>query len=473
MIGWIGWAGADAIGRILLLTLSTAVLSRLLEPRDFGVTALALTVVAVLSVFVGAPFEEALAQRKRLRRSHLEAALAASWLAGLALLLLTIPGGMALGAFYDAPELGLLLPVASLAMFFSGHTDIATALARRRRRFNDVAYASLMGHVIGVSLSLALAVAGAGVWALIGVRLFVMIARAVLLQARLGALIRPRWSTARLKELSRFAGFSFLERLADNLTYLAFNTVVGAAYGVTTLGYVNMAMRLIEPIRGAIVATAHNLSFSFFARPGATPGLVAGRTAYLIAPVFVGLAAVTPALLPLVAGPGWESAGEIAVCLALGGALAVPARLVFTALSAAGRPEFGLASSLLGFAATLAVLVLAIPLGPPAVGFARLIGDGAQAAMALLLPAAVLGWPPRRRVVALAPAWALSAAMGLAAAALVAALRPYGDLAAVLGAAAAGAALYVALLAVFARHTLRAMALELRPRRGRPAETTS
>ncbi|MGA0532038.1 oligosaccharide flippase family protein [Hansschlegelia sp. KR7-227] len=470
VLGWVGWAGADAVGRILLLTGSTAVLSRMLSPRDFGITALVLTVVAVMSVFVGTPFEEALAQKRGLRRSHLEAALAASWAVGLALLALSVPAGMALGAAYDEPQMALLLPVASLSMFFSGHTDIATALARRRRRFNDVAFANLAGHAIGVTLALALAFAGAAVWALIAVRLFVMIARAVLLQMRLGAVIRPRWSTPRLKEIGRFAGFSFLDRLADNLTYLAFNNIVGVFYGVTTLGYVNMAMRLIEPIRGAIVAIAHNLAFSFFAGADAarlrdSASTIASRTAFVITPIFVGLAAVAPALLPVVAGPGWEQATKIATCLALGGAIAVPARLIFTALSASGRPEFGLMSSIVGFAATVVALVAAIALGPIAVGLARLVGDGVQAAIAIGLPNRLLSWSRTARLGAFLPAWILAGGMGVAVAVLGAALRSSGDLTSLLISVPLGAVLYVALLALFARDTLTTLAAAVRPHR--------
>ena len=70
-----------------MLAASTAVLSRWLNPRDFGVAALALTVVTLASVVVGAPFEEALAQRKVLRLAHLRAALTACWLASLACVL--------------------------------------------------------------------------------------------------------------------------------------------------------------------------------------------------------------------------------------------------------------------------------------------------------------------------------------------------------------------------------------------------
>lgn len=472
LLGWIGWAGADAIGRLALLTGSTILLSRMLTPHDFGVSALVLTLVAVAAVCVGAPFEEALAQRRSLRRAHLGAALAVSWLVGLGLLLVSIPGGAWLAATYGAPEMRLLLPVAMLSVFFSGHSDIATALARRLRRFNDVAMATLVGHVVGIALSLAIAFAGGGVWALIAQRLLVVVARALILQWRLGFWILPRWSRAHLGHLGRFARISFLDRLADNLTYLAFNNVVGLLYGVAVLGYVNMAMRLIEPIRGAIVATSHNLAFSYFAAAAGQPARlrdrvepVVGNAAFVIAPLFVGLAAVTPILLPIVAGPGWEGAIDIAVCLAIGAAIILPARLVYTALSASARPEFSLIGSLASFAATLVVLVAASPLGPISVGISRLVGDSVQAALAVGLPPRYLAWSRLERFRALAPAWLISAAMGLVVAGLAMLEAGLNRPLALVLSIGTGILVYVVLLALFARPALRNLLAVVRPGR--------
>ncbi|WP_245576929.1 oligosaccharide flippase family protein [Kaistia adipata] len=476
LLGWIGWAGADAIGRLALLTGSTIILSRMLTPHDFGVSALVLILVAVAAVCVGAPFEEALAQRRALRRAHLGAALALSWLVALGLLLVSIPGGIWLADLYGAPEMRLLLPVAMLSIFFSGHSDIATALARRLKRFNDVAMATLVGHVVGIALSLAIAFAGGGVWALIAQRLLVVVARALILQWRLGYWILPRWSRAHLGHLGRFARISFLDRLADNLTYLAFNNVVGLLYGVAVLGYVNMAMRLIEPIRGAIIATSHNLAFSYFAAAAGQPARlrdrvepVVGNAAFVIAPLFVGLAAVTPILLPIVAGPGWEGAIDIAVCLAVGAAIILPARLVYTALSASARPEFSLIGALASFGATLVVLVAASPLGPISVGLSRLVGDSVQAALAIALPPRHLAWSRLERFRTLAPAWVISAAMGLVVAGvgvLEAGLnRPLALILSIL----LGVIVYVVLLAVFARPALRNLLAVVRPGRRRAA----
>ncbi len=473
IVGWVGSAGVEAVGRLALLTGSTAVFSRLLTPRDFGVTALVLTFTAVGAVFVGMPFEEALAQRRFLRSAHLRSALGASWIIGGAILAVSALAGWALARFYQEPEFALLLPVSMVSIFFTGHTAILLALARRLRRFNDIAAASLLGHLVGVALSLILAFAGAGLWSLVANRVLISLAIAVILQMRIGFLILPRWSFAPIAELGRFAGLSFLDRLIDNLTYLVFNNVVEAIYGASVLGYVNMAMRLIEPIRGAVAATGHNLAFSFFApvsrdrrRLGALAETVVSQSALVVAPMFVGMAAVTPVLLPLMAGPGWNDATDIAVCLAIGGAIASPPRLIFTALSASAKPEFALISTIASFVTTIVALIATSMFGPISVGLSRIAGDATRAAFAIGLRSAHLHWPRLGRLAALAPAWALSGVMG-AVVALSAALAPATHKWSLLiFLVALGVVVYGSLLAVFARPTFLRLTGHLRGRGG-------
>ncbi|MDR3492962.1 MAG: oligosaccharide flippase family protein [Ancalomicrobiaceae bacterium] len=477
LIGWLGWAGLDTFGRLALLTGSTAILSRLLTPHDFGLTALVLIIVTVASVFVGTPFEEALAQMRVLRRRHVQAALAAAWAMGALLLALSIPAAYALAHFYAEPEITVLLPVTLASVFFSGYSDVMTGLARRLNRFNDVAKATLIGHVVGVSLSVGLALLGFGLWALIAQRVLVVIVRALALQWLIGFVIVPVWSNAQLRAMRRYAGLSLVDRLADNLTFLAFNSVVSALYGVTVLGYVNMAMRVVEPIRGAVGATAHNFAFSFFAavhndaqRLKQRADLVMARTSYVIAPMFVGLAAVTPILLPLVSGPGWDQAIDIAVCLGIGTALALPPRLVFTALSAKARPEFSLIGNLLGVAGTLVVLIALQSYGPISVGISRVVGDALQAVYAFALIPPGLDWSRTERLASVLPSWAISAAMAVAVVGLEVLMPEWHGLLALGLAIALGIATYMLGFGLFAREHFRGLILAVRPaRRGEAA----
>lgn len=458
LLGWIGWAGADAAGRLVLLSGSTILLSRLSSPRDFGVAALVLTIVTMAAVFVGAPFEEALTQLPRLRSRHLSAALGASWSIAALLLALTLWVAAPLAKLYDAPEIGVLLPVAMISIFFSGHSDVIAALARRRRRFNELAYATLAGHVVGVALSLVVAAMGHALWALVLQRVFIVIARALILQWRIGFSPPPRWSLAPLRELARYASFSFLARLADALTYLAFNNLVQGLYGVAEVGQVNMAMRIIEPIRSAVTATGHNLAFSFFARASGDPRRlrqlrddVISQSAFAVAPAFVGLAAIAPTLLGVFAGKGWEEAAAVAVWLSLASAVCAPSGLIFTAFSAEGRPDLSFFSLVASFAATVAALLGAAGLGPVSVGLSRLVGDSVRTAIAIGVAPHGAPWPWRARLATLLPAWRLSGIMGLTVAACDA-LAPGGaSLGRLTMLVGVGVIVYAALIAAFAR----------------------
>ncbi len=466
----------DAIGRLAMLTVSTAILSRCLSPHDFGLAALVLTVVSVASVAVGAPFEEALAQRKVLRLVHLRASLTGCWLFGLAWVVAAIPVGLALAWAYHEPQIAPMLPICMLSIFFSGHSDVLTGLVRRQRRFTDLAKATLIGNAVGIGASVAIALLGGGVWALIAQRLLVVIFRALSLQSRIEIVILPSRDVSHLRDLARYGGLAFIDRMMDNLTFLAFNYLVGGFYGINTLGYVNMAMRLVEPIRGAIGSTGHNLAFSFFARlQHDTDRLrdrarsVISNASLAIAPVFVGLAAVTPVLLPLVSGPGWDEAIEIGVCLAIGSAIAIPARLIFTALSAKARPEYSVIGNIAGFAGTLAVLIFASKLGPLSVGLSRIAGDLLQAVIAIGVSPSLLGWSRRGRFLTLAPAWILAAAMGVFVFGLHHALPNFGQVLKLAVSIGLGVAIYALFLAVFARSQFSGLTSMLASR-AKPAE---
>ncbi len=464
LLGWIGWAVVDIVGRLVILAGSTAFFSRILTPHDFGVTALVLIVVTIAAVFVGAPFEEALAQRATLRRSLVEAALSATWLVAAFFLLISVPLGVLIGQLYHEPEISRLLPVAMLSLFFSGHADIMTGVARRLRRFNDAAIATLVGHVVGIALSIALGLLGFGLWALMGQRLLVVVVRALVLQWRIGIVFRPRWSPSELAGLNRFAKLSLLDRLADNLNFFAFNTVVGALYGVTALGHVNMAMRLIEPIRGAFLASGHNFAFSFFAAVQHDAPLlrqradvVVSRAAHVIAPTFIGLAAVMPILLPLMAGPGWEDAIPIAMLLGIGSAIVLPSRLFFSAQYAVARAEYSVFASFAGVAGTLLTLIGLSSLGTVSIGLSRVVGDAVQAACAVSFAPRSLAWPRLQRLRALIPAWRLAPVMGVLVYEMQGLLSHMPQVPALIISIGLGLLVYLALLFVFARADFKSL----------------
>jgi O-antigen/teichoic acid export membrane protein len=431
LAGWLGVAVVDAVGRLLLQIGTTMVLARWLAPEDFGTAALVLTVTAVAAVTAGAPFEEPIAQRRVIRRGHLQTALAVSSAVAVGLFVLSLSLGPLLAGAFETPALALLLPFAMLVPIAKSPLDIATAWARRRRRFNDVALANSAGHGAGAITAIALATAGAGVWSIVAFRVVTVAVAALILVARLGLWLVPRWSTRHLTELRWFAGVSLTARLIDDLVYLVFNYCVGMLFGLAALGYFNMALRIVEPIRGAVIAISHNLAFAWFvhsvgerARLGRELVGATAYTGFAVAPAFFGIAAVAPVLITVMAGEGWREAAVITVWLATGSGLVLPVQLVITALNASGRPQHAVWSGIWGSLAMAAVLVAALPAQAVAPGIARCAGDGARTVYALAVAHRRLAVPWRRLLAPLTAAWSVAGAMALAVATMARLLAP-------------------------------------------------
>ncbi len=454
---WATVAGFEAASRLGLQVVVTAVLARLLRPEDFGVSALVLTLVAIFSVCVATPFEDALAQRKVLRRSHIGAALAVSWLAALGFVLLSVVLGQALATFYKQPEMAALLPVAALLLFPNAPLVIGTALARRRRRFNAIALSSLIANTAATAVALAAGLLGAGVWALILFRVAAVLVQAVALALMIRLDIRPRWSRIHFDDLFHFAWFALWIRLTENFTYLLFNYLISIVFGLPELGRFNMALRVIEPIRGALAAIAHNLNFSHFQPVAQNPALLGqrvmdgcARLTLLAAPAFFGLAATAPLLVPVLAGPGWEESIAITQILAVGSGFMLALHPVQTGLAASGRPQYWLQASLIRIGAICLGVSFGADLGALGIGFARVAGDLSDIVMSLWFAHRRMDLPWGRMLAALMRPLALPALMGCVVAwavpHLLLQLHPVGALAA---SVALGVLVYGALLLIF------------------------
>ncbi|MGC5778014.1 oligosaccharide flippase family protein [Methylobacterium sp. NFXW15] len=469
--GWIGAGLADAAGRLVILSVTTAFLARILPPGDFGATALTLSIVTAFSMAVGTPYEEALTQAKVVRRDDLGAVLALSMVAALGFLALCVPVGFLLDHVYERADLRLLLPTTGLLLLAQGPMTLATAVARRRKAFYIINASSILGHVIGAAIAIGLGLAGAGIWSLVALRIVLVFASAASLFWMLGLKVRPVWSWGRLARFNRFAGLVLASRLVENATYVVYNTLTGALFGLTVLGYLNIAMRLIEPVRGAITAVTHNLCFPHFRgsalsreNVGEAAAEVARETSALVAPTMMGLAAVSPLVVPLMAGPGWTTAEPIAAALAAGGLLALPSQVVQTALSASGRPQ----SVLLSYSVALVILALTLVatagLHPATIGLARLAGDLSLTATTVLINGPLIGlspWPLLRR---LSGVWLSAAIMAVIVAWLGITLADaYGPLLALIVAIPAGVLIYVPLLFLISRASFDSLVGRIRP----------
>lgn len=404
LLKWLTLSGADALGRVLLQITATVIFARMLGPETFGLSALTIVYVGTISTLVSGSFEEALVQRLRVRKVHFSAALAvvlalAVMLYGLVLLLgAVIPPSEAAAR----QALGLATGYA-LILFVEGPLSIHTAMARRQRRFPDIALGNLLGLTMGTAIGLTLAWIGAGVVSLLAVPFTARLVNLLVLGSRAPVRILPRLELAPARQLLAFGRWSLGTRYVAGVGEAVFQSLVTRFFGVEGNGFLNMAMRIVEPVRAVTGPIGHNIAMAYFARLQADPARLSdavertvAESSLILQPIFVGLAATAPLILLVIAGPAWSAAAPIAVCLALAAAILSATSFLHSGVLARGRAGVGFGFSLFDVVATAIAVSLLAPLGLIAAGLGRLVAWALDGVAILLVARRLYGLSPMR-----------------------------------------------------------------------------
>jgi lipopolysaccharide exporter len=464
MTGGLRWTLLGFAGNRVITFAATIALARLLVPADFGLVALAILVIGVLSIFGDLGFGAAQVVRQDLGPEQQRTILTVSLVSGVVVGALAAAAAPLAALVFDEPRLRSILPVLALNAVAGGAGWFYETLLQREMRFRARFAARMAQAVTYASLTLLLAaVFDVGVWSIV----LGTIAGTVVYSATLVALapyrVRPAFDRAVAADVYR-SGRGFIVQggtsfLRQNVDYLA----LGQARGASALGVYSLAYRVAELPKVALADPLANVTFPAFARMQARGEDPADRFLRVLG---------TLALVTALIGALLSGAAEPFVGLVYGDRwLAMIGPLGFLGAWAGLRPVQVTMSWLLnalGHAGALARMgVVTLALLVPAVFVAAHAG-GITAVAAVLLAEIVLttlwvaallqrraGVAPGRLWAALRPAL-LAFAPAWAAARLVSALG--GDLptGVTLGlAAGAGTLAYLATAAAVDRQALR------------------
>lgn len=393
------WAAAQGWVSRLLSFATFVVLARLLEPSAFGLIALATVFILLLQLLIEEGFAEAIVQAPAPDRRQLTGLfwinLAISVLIAAALYFGSVPISAALGQADLAPVLQALtvtLPLGALVAVHQG-------LLRREFQFKALAARTIFATLAGAVAAIAAAFNGLGVWSLV--------LQQVVYRAVAAATIwwwspwrpdSPARGAAPL-ELVRFGGLMMGVRSVDFLREKGYDLLVGAYLGPVTLGYYNVAFRLLQTFNQLTTQVVTHVLLSTFATlqhdiPRAREAFYAALrlSSAVTLPVFLGLYALAPDVVAIVFGAKWLPAVPAVQAFMLLGALYSLTYFHGVALTALGRPGWRLALN----AATAAMALAAF--------FVARSGDLRAVALAYALAVAAMapvGWWLTRRLLGL------------------------------------------------------------------------
>jgi O-antigen/teichoic acid export membrane protein len=366
---------------------STLILARLLVPEDFGLIAMATSVLALLELFAAFGFDIALIRDQEATRAHYDTAWTLNVLLGvvigLGLVVLCWPASW----FYNEPRLVPVMAVMSLAAIVQGFENIGVVAFRKeldfRREFLFVGGKKLVMFCTTIPL----AVLWESYWALVAGSVAGRFAGTALSYAVHS--YRPRFSMGRWHDLFAFSKWLLLMNLINFVRTRLADFVIGRVAGPKDLGLYTVGAEIALMPTTELVAPINRAVFPAYAKIAGDGNAlrreylaVIGMIATLGLPAAFGVAAVAPLAVPVLLGERWVSAVKVVEILAWVGALRVLLANSNSVFLAINKPHVQAALSAL-HAGLLAVLL-------PVMG----ASTGLQGVLAGSLIAAVVAFPP-------------------------------------------------------------------------------
>ena len=361
--GWVALGlGVRQIGTLLAIF----VLARLLEPEDFGLVALSLTVLLYVEQIQETGVGQALIYRRRDIRVAAASALAFTVLMSVVLYLAVFALAPLAAAFLRAPELTDILRVMALVLVFRGLGVVPGAILEREHDFRSRTIGELVAGLTQIAVFLGLAFAGAGVWSLA----FGHLAGGAVLAAAYWLLVpwrpSPRLASRRiLNELIRYGRFIGASNILSVASNTVDNIVVGRVLGTAAVGLYSVSYRLADFPNSVIGHIVGRPMFTVYStlqddldsvRHAYVRNLQ--RVALFAVPVSVGLAVAAEPIVLALLGDKWLDAVPALRVLAIYALIKSFGATSIEALKGIGVPQWSLLFGLIYLAVVVPALVL-------------------------------------------------------------------------------------------------------------------
>lgn len=303
------WAYATFFGGRLLTLVSTAILARVLVPKDFGLIGFALVLLAFIEVARGFGINEALIY---ITDETMEAANTAFILnIGISLLqtaLVFMLAPLSLH-FFDDPRIVDVVRVMSLSFILNGLGQTHDALLQKELEFQRRFVPDLLSTILKGVVSIALALLDGGVWSLVIGHLVGNLARTAAKWWVLRWLPTFRFYRHRARELWGYGVHILAFEMLNIALEQADQLLIGTMLGALQLGYYSIAARIPEMIIANFSIVLTRVIFPTFAkmkedREQLINGFLTTTkyTALVTVPFGFGLASVAPELILVVFG---------------------------------------------------------------------------------------------------------------------------------------------------------------------------
>lgn len=376
------WSGIQNWGSQAGSLIIFLILARLLSPADFGLIALANTLLAFFNIFIEQGFTFALIQRQEIESEHINTAFWTQICLGLSFTIIGFCSANLISGIFQQPLLAPILQWFSVLFFLNSLNIVQRAILRRKLAFKAIAIRAVTGIFFSGIVGISLALSGFGVWSLVAQQLTFEIIGVVTFWSISDWRPKLQFSLSHFKELYTFGISIFYSNILAFFNKNTDNLLIGYFLGEVALGYYAVAYRVLQVLTQLLVNTGNQVTLPVLSRLQVEPEKFKRvfykviQFASLIAlPVFLGVETLASELVVIIFGHKWQPSIPIMQVLAFGGIISLILFFNRTAFVAIGKPFWRLRLEVLNVFFNIIACIFAVNYGILPVAFAYVISD--------------------------------------------------------------------------------------------------
>lgn len=235
------WSVIRQSGHELIAIPSSMIMARLLSPADFGISVAASFFVHLASRMTQFGFAASIVRIKELRPEHASSVFFVNVVTGIVSYATVVSAAPWIGQWLRSPEAAALLPIAALTFLISPFGSVPAALISRRMQFRYSALVDWTDMIVGVVVTVWLALRGWGYWSIAYGHIVAMAVR-VTLQLYLSQWLPSlKFSLPALRELLSFGLGIQAKHVLEYASFNLDNLIVGRMLGMSSLGLYDKA----------------------------------------------------------------------------------------------------------------------------------------------------------------------------------------------------------------------------------------
>jgi O-antigen/teichoic acid export membrane protein len=303
------WATTLRFIAQIISWISTVIVVRFISSHDYGLNAMLETPLEFLLLLSTLGLDSALARTKIIGKDELRSIFGLLLIVNFALFSIYFFGAGLIASYFSQPSLSSLARVLAVVFLFIPFRVIPNALLDRELKFKLRASVELSTSIFAASITLGLAVYGAGIWALV-----IGVISSRFLSAAILMILEPwfLWPSLNLRAAKNMVLFGGIMALAGAIVVISDRLpimIAGPQLSAETIGIFFVSLQFAILPLSKVMPVINPVIFPAFSRFEGQPEAIAhymekslGIAAVILLPIMIGLSCVSDDFFGVVVG---------------------------------------------------------------------------------------------------------------------------------------------------------------------------